>query len=266
MICFEVTKDLEHTCTAGIDGYGNLVLNIVYQREVRRSGKLQLISDDQQLALAMSGNRKYESGIRESVRWLSSYLEIGSQISVKILENNKADPPEKSQREQPDDFEKIVKENEARHRKQLEEEIAKWESRQESNKNATHKTTRIFPPVCFDVHLNDKRLCLAGHTEASIVSFILHCVCRDPKQLLPNSDSAQDDISYSIGGLIDNGYFNIAHLDWVKDNAKVGDEFKIELIKCDNPDPPIDIRKDDPKESVKRAKEYLKTPPRFNPI
>ena len=89
--------------------------------------------------------------------------------------------------------------------------------------------------LAFELFVDDRRICLAGMEDWSVMSVILSGVRRrkqDP------SDGGRLDVS--AGGLSETGADGAAyHARWEKVDLAVGSRVVINLVETDQPDPPI---------------------------
>lgn len=92
--------------------------------------------------------------------------------------------------------------------------------------------------LCFEVWRNEEKLVTAGVSEASVLSFILTWVGREPNtsSVAATSAGTIPGASCRVGG-IDGA---AKHVDWYEtEELKIGDELRVRLISSDTPDPPI---------------------------
>ncbi len=91
MICFEVSVNGEKLCTAGIGEYGVLscILSWVKRHPDRYKPEMPIEFLDEELHLDVGGIED-----KESIKWLKDFnLEVGSEISIRIIESDYTDEP-----------------------------------------------------------------------------------------------------------------------------------------------------------------------------
>ena len=262
MICFEVAQDSQQICTAGVNGYGLVSVMVNYRKITHRPPGSEQISKDE-IMLSIHGSCQPELGIDESLTWIDSKLNVGSQVKIKITECSKADKPTRRCRETYENICQFMKKDDARYRENLKKKIEEYEQIQDQIKDYSYECDKSYPTICFNTSLNDNRVCLAGHSEASSIGFSLHWVLRDPRNFPSGEEFVSEELEYSVGGLIYYDDFNNRHPRWVEANASIGDIFTIEIVKSQNPDHPIEMPGENPEDSIKRAKEYLENPSPF---
>jgi hypothetical protein len=85
MICFEVIINGEKICTAGTDERGGLFAVFSY---VRRVAEEDINDESNEPRFNLSG---YNVGVHSE--WTSGILEIGDEVTIRIVEANEFDPP-----------------------------------------------------------------------------------------------------------------------------------------------------------------------------
>jgi hypothetical protein len=97
----------------------------------------------------------------------------------------------------------------------------------------------------FEVHLNGKRLCVAGIDGDCVLSVIVnHVAGHDRNELWLN-----------VGGLIST---TEEHLRWKTPRLKVGDKVALRIVETDQVDKPVKRYRTDSKEDEKNSKAYVR--------
>ena len=96
MICFEVIINGEKICTAGTDERGHIFAMFSY---VRRVIEEKMNEESNEPRLTVGGHN-----VGVASEWTSGVLEIGDEVTIKIVEADKFDAPV---REFPDDPEEL---------------------------------------------------------------------------------------------------------------------------------------------------------------
>lgn len=97
----------------------------------------------------------------------------------------------------------------------------------------------------FEVHLNGKRLCVAGIGDSGVLNAMIdHVSIRD-----------RNECYLRVGGLISPVH---EHVRWNGKRLKTGDEVRVRIIEATSVDTPDDRTRQDPQEDVKRQKRYVR--------
>jgi hypothetical protein len=97
----------------------------------------------------------------------------------------------------------------------------------------------------FEVYLNSKRLCVAGIDGNGVLTTIIDHV----------SGHGRDEEHVHIGGLISS---TDEHLRWATKRLKTGDEVLVKIVESPSVDRPKKRHKLDPKEELKRERQYVR--------
>jgi hypothetical protein len=97
----------------------------------------------------------------------------------------------------------------------------------------------------FEVYLNGKRLCVAGIGDNGVLTTIIDHV----------SGHGRNEQHVRIGGLVN---ATDEHVHWGLKRLKTGDEVLVKIVESISVDRPTKRRKRDPKEELKREKQYVK--------
>jgi hypothetical protein len=97
----------------------------------------------------------------------------------------------------------------------------------------------------FEVHLNGKRLCLAGIGNDGVLTAIANWVVGDGRK----------DMWLRVGGLI---LPADEHISWPNWKLRVGDEIKIVVRETTSADKPPTRRRRDPRQELKDQKKYVR--------
>ena len=100
--------------------------------------------------------------------------------------------------------------------------------------------------TAFEVHLNGKKLCIAGIGDDGVVAAIVSYVVRS---------SRKEDLSLSVGGLVSP---TEEHVDWRKVELRVGDEVLLKIVDSERVDRPRKRTRQDPIARVKQQKHYVR--------
>jgi hypothetical protein len=86
----------------------------------------------------------------------------------------------------------------------------------------------------FQVHLNGRKLCIAGLSEHGVLTAIVDYV----------SGHGRDELALSVGGLISS---KEEHVRWVKRRSlRMGDEIQVKVIESESADRPQERHRRDP--------------------
>jgi len=106
--------------------------------------------------------------------------------------------------------------------------------------------------ICFEVHRNGARLCLAGLGEGGGLHAILGMVDRTRED-----GTTYRDLTFDIGGLHEPEPGVQDFVDWVKlRDLAVGDEITIRIVEADEADPPADTRRTTDEEVEAAERKY----------
>ncbi len=97
----------------------------------------------------------------------------------------------------------------------------------------------------FEVHLNNKRLCVAGIGADGVLTAITHHV----------RAKGRNELRLSIGGLVSS---TGEHLDWRNLNLKLGDEVRIRIINSEWATKPRKRIRRDPTRDIAAQKHYVR--------
>ena len=97
----------------------------------------------------------------------------------------------------------------------------------------------------FEICVNRKRLCLAGVSDASVLTAIIDYVGRDKERL-----------HLHVGGLL---IPQEEHVRWQDRDLAVGDEIRIRIMESDKVDAPTKRFPRDPKRDIQAQKRYVRT-------
>ena len=85
--------------------------------------------------------------------------------------------------------------------------------------------------ICFDVYVNDKKLCRAGFQDAVVLTSILSWA---------KLTTGEEEMFFGVGGLYHPTSGGNAHPSWVEQLAiAAGDKITIEVVNAENPDEPV---------------------------
>lgn len=99
----------------------------------------------------------------------------------------------------------------------------------------------------FQIHLNGKKLCVAGVGENGVLSAIVDCVTMRGRDML----------QISVGGLISS---NAEHVRWLEQRKlRTGDQIQVEIVEVESADSPLTRRhRSDPAVELRERKRYLR--------
>ena len=97
----------------------------------------------------------------------------------------------------------------------------------------------------FEVHLNGKRLCVAGIGEDGVLSMVITDVARKERSHL----------DLRVGGLFSN---TGEHVEWGVQRLETGDDVRVKIIESTSIDSPSRRRQPDPKEELASKKRYIR--------
>jgi len=92
--------------------------------------------------------------------------------------------------------------------------------------------------LAFEIHMNGKRICIAGIGEPGVLSAILHWIGSAPRK---GARKADEHASIRVGGLI--GSIE-EHVTWVRRDLRRGDEVVIRVIETECADKPRERERD----------------------
>ena len=85
MICFEVSRNGEHLCRAGISAEGIVHVTVTYA-DVKRSGRSRAREIDLRVGAL-------ETATSEHLSWVTQDLVAGDRVEVKVVESEEESPP-----------------------------------------------------------------------------------------------------------------------------------------------------------------------------
>ncbi len=89
--------------------------------------------------------------------------------------------------------------------------------------------------ICFELSRNGKRMATAGRPGFAVLSAIFTWVRRRSRR---KPGAAEEELNFSLGGLDSNDELNGYHVQWLNEDAKVGDVFTLRVLERDRVDPP----------------------------
>jgi len=104
MIAFEISIDGQKKCTAGVADLGVASVMANWIRRASRdpaSGQPIPGRFEEELTLDVGGLAHDPDGAAVHINWLRQPLQLGQQITLAIVETEKADPPRAREREDP---------------------------------------------------------------------------------------------------------------------------------------------------------------------
>lgn len=114
--------------------------------------------------------------------------------------------------------------------------------------------------ICFEIHINGKKVCIAGiDSEFGVLSSILTWVKRDLKEFpdQKRENIQEEELKFDLGGHISHGKNDYENLDWIRKSLSVGDELTIKIIESDEYDEPYKKERSDPDFVEKQKRKYL---------
>lgn len=104
MLCFEVYRNGEKLCTAGVGDYGVLAAIVTWgshhpEKWARWVADGVPESEREKLSLSVGGLHHDATEHSERLKWLDSPLSEGDEIRIRIIRSLEPDPP--SQEEEP---------------------------------------------------------------------------------------------------------------------------------------------------------------------
>lgn len=97
----------------------------------------------------------------------------------------------------------------------------------------------------FEIYVNGESLCVAGVSDASVLTAIIDYVGRDKERL-----------HLHVGGLL---IPQDEHVRWQDRDLAVGDDVRVKIIEVDRVDAPTKRSPRDPKKDVRAQKRYVRT-------
>jgi hypothetical protein len=98
----------------------------------------------------------------------------------------------------------------------------------------------------FEVHLNNKRICVAGIGDHGVLSAIINYV----------GDEGGDEMGLSVGGLIT---AKNEHIRWIKSRKlRPGDEVRVKIVEVESVDKPRDRYRRDLAQEMRERKRYVR--------
>ena len=114
--------------------------------------------------------------------------------------------------------------------------------------------------ICFEIHINDKRICTAGiDSEFGVLSSILTWVKRDLNEFpFESRDKIQiEELTLDLSGHKSHGKNDYENIKWISKSLSVGDEIKIKIIESEIFDEPIEKNRSDPDFVEKQKRKYF---------
>src|SRR5262245_37407472 len=99
-------------------------------------------------------------------------------------------------------------------------------------------------PVCFEVRINGGPLTITGQADISVLSACLTFV------------SARSELEFRAGGLVSNAPHDNEHIDWLRQDLKIGDEVSIRIVDSDSVSVPLRRERQDPAASEREERAY----------
>jgi hypothetical protein len=106
MLCFEVTINGKKMCTAGIEDYG-VITAIFSQVKTPPQANTEKIEDGRIDEPYFTVGGMVEDA---QLEWLGGILEIGDEVTIRIIEANETDKPINQYREDPEELKKRKRE------------------------------------------------------------------------------------------------------------------------------------------------------------
>jgi|SRR5882672_5435715 len=98
----------------------------------------------------------------------------------------------------------------------------------------------------FEIHLNGKRLCLAGIGDDGVLTTVAHCGARKSKGHL----------FLEVGGVISPVG---EHVTWISQKPlRIGDQLRIKILDAKSVDEPVNRTRTDPTKQVKYQQQYVR--------
>ena len=99
--------------------------------------------------------------------------------------------------------------------------------------------------TAFEVHLNNKKVCVAGIGDDGVLSVIINYVCGD----------GRDEAGFSVGGLTSQN----EHVLWrERRKLRVGDEVRLKVVEAESVDRPRDRYRRNPAQELREKKRYVR--------
>jgi len=109
--------------------------------------------------------------------------------------------------------------------------------------------------ICFEIHRNGARLCLAGLGEGGALHAILGMVDRTR-----DDGATYRDLTFDVGGLHEPEPGVQAFVDWVKlCDLAVGDEITLRIVEAQEADPPAKTRRTTEEEVEAAQRQYYES-------
>jgi hypothetical protein len=108
--------------------------------------------------------------------------------------------------------------------------------------------------ICFQIEINDEKVCTAGIGEFGVLTATLAWV--------RNRDAANQNaqvtsgIALNVGGLTDSGSGQDEFVEWIRKRLSVGDEVKVTILENVHYDEPTERTQRDSAEQAEKAREY----------
>ena len=105
--------------------------------------------------------------------------------------------------------------------------------------------------ICFEVYLNDEKLCRAGMEQASVITCNLHWAL---------TDQGVDEAGIDVGAGYDDPSGVFAHAHWLNRlDLKAGDEIRVKIVDSDKADEPLRYSITSPEELRERERQYYES-------
>ena len=118
--------------------------------------------------------------------------------------------------------------------------------------------------ICYEVHLNGRRLCVAGQPGYGVLGANLPWVKRAPRRRRPGEPTAsydREEHSLTVGGL-----FRDVHVRWVRERQlRVGDVVRFRVRRRQTADEPTERTLAEPRGRLREKKAYLARMERYLP-
>ena len=113
--------------------------------------------------------------------------------------------------------------------------------------------------ICFEIWINDKKVCTAGvQAKFGVLSAILTWVRRDLNQFAEEERKTvlEEELNFDVSGHSNLGENDTEMAEWIRGSLKPGDEIKIRIQESNHVDEPSSKRRDDPNFVEKAQKRY----------
>lgn len=96
MIVFEVKRNGQLVCTAGVGNSGLLITEVMWDKRnpaLRPKGKSKKLWAEEMLDLHTTGYQRLNESVGEHLRWGHTPVSIGDEIVIRVLDRPDCDPP-----------------------------------------------------------------------------------------------------------------------------------------------------------------------------